>query len=69
MRARRGGRLVEAGDLAEVVRQLVDLAMHLRKMLEELEDYFDTRQIDAQIALKAHDRPEPADLLGLIAHD
>ena len=45
----------------------VDAVMHFREMVDEMEDHLDARQVDAQVALIGHDRPEPADLRGFIA--
>ena len=36
-------------------------------MVDEPKDHLDARQVDSQVALIGHDRPEPADLGGLIA--
>src|SRR5947208_2655394 len=40
--------------------------MDLGEVIEEVEDHLDARQVDAQVALKAHNRPEAADLRRLV---
>ena len=37
------------------------------RAVEQPQDHLDARQVDAQVALEAHDRPEPADLGRLVA--
>src|SRR5207244_2319526 len=63
----RGGRgVIELDQLAELFGQVLDPAVDLGEVIEELEDHLDPRQVDAQVALEAHDRPEPADLRRIV---
>ena len=40
----------------------MEAAVELLEVVAELEDRLDARQVDPQVALKAHDGPGPADL-------
>ena len=59
--------VVVVEQLAELFGQVVDAVMDLEEMIDELEDHLDAGQVDPQVALIAHDRPEPANLRGLVA--
>ena len=41
--------------------------MDLREMVDQVKNNLDAGEIDSEIALISHDRPEPADLSRLIA--
>lgn len=54
-------------NLADLARQVAQVMMQLGHPVAEAEDHFHTGQVDAQVALKTHDGPEPAHLGGFIA--
>ena len=62
-----GRELIEVDQLAKLLGQVVDPMMDFGQAIAKLEDHLDPRQVDAEIALEADDRPDPADFPGLIA--
>ena len=61
-----GGGFVDVEQFAKLFGQVMNAMMDPRKMVEELKNHLDARQVDSQVALKTDDRPEPADLRWLI---
>jgi hypothetical protein len=67
MRIGSGGGPGSVQRIAELIGQVFDAAVYNGESVDKLEDHLDARQIDTQVSLEAHYRPEPADLRGLIA--
>ena len=67
MGVRRGRGFVASDQLAKLLSQILNPAVDLGEMIEELEDHLNARQVDAQVALEAQDRPDPPDLGGFVA--
>ncbi len=45
----------------------INAVMDLGEVVDEVKNHLDARQVNSQVALIGHDRPEPADLRGLVA--